>query len=555
MIPSFIQGLMKLKYDYPDVIEQQRAQRLLYIVTLVFFASGAWILFITLPNMVSGQVALMNAIIPFVAVAISVILHRMINRGQALLAARIFVAFLLFASVPNTSEALTTSLVIISIMPIVLTSILLDVRSLIIVMGLVLLLVLRGVIFAPTQVIFDPVNLASVFATIVLSTIFLALFKYSVEQLTYSATELIDQTRRLTLHENENFMDMNSHNIVAHIINTLRFQLSYSYIRVILLDDNQQPMQTFYSSIGVERVTEARSFVFASNSAFQLALDSGTPQIIGQDDPDYLKQHLLPTSTQGMIIPARAFNSTVVLMDIQTESDHPLSSETLSILSLYANQVAMQLAFQQTMTTLQADISEQEQIIDQQQKQLMSIQNLQTQGISSDWQTYLEQRGVSTIGYDINQKRQISDTLIGETPKMMQPALEKGEIVVQPQGSQQLITVPIRLRNTTLGAISFTVPQELSITERKLDFIRSVTERLALALENKRLLEQTQTQAQRESTANEIGSMLLGSTDVQSVLQTAATHFNDALGAVTTQIYLQPIATQISDNQQVEDTV
>jgi GAF domain-containing protein len=67
-----------------------------------------------------------------------------------------------------------------------------------------------------------------------------------------------------------------------------------------------------------------------------------------------------------------------------------------------------------------------------------------------------------------------------------------------------------------------------------------VAERLALALENTRLFEQTQAQAQRERKANEIASVLIGATDVRLVLNLAAENFKDALGAVNTHIYIQP---------------
>ena len=40
MIPSFISRLFSLNYDYDDVIEEQRAQRLLYIVGMMLIVAG-----------------------------------------------------------------------------------------------------------------------------------------------------------------------------------------------------------------------------------------------------------------------------------------------------------------------------------------------------------------------------------------------------------------------------------------------------------------------------------------------------------------------------------
>lgn len=59
-----------------------------------------------------------------------------------------------------------------------------------------------------------------------------------------------------------------------------------------------------------------------------------------------------------------------------------------------------------------------------------------------------------------------------------------------------------------------------------------MAERLALALENTRLFEQSQSQALRERKASEVSTALIGATDVRVVLNMAAEQFKDALGAM-----------------------
>ena len=342
---------------------------------------------------------------------------------------------------------------------------------------------------------------------------------------------------------------------MSNAINHLRSQLGYNYIRVILLDEDLQAQQTYYSSIGFERIAEATNFTFTSNSGFQKAIDTGEIQFISKSDIGNLSAHLLPSSNTGIIIPAQSFNQTIALFDIQTENPDPVQPEIATILNLYITQIAGTLIYQRMVNDLTGDIDRQQTIISQQRTQIENMQLLQTEGIVTDWKSYLQQRGLSTIGYNIDKRRQVSDLQMGDVPEVFRSVFEDGEIVVEQNGDAQQIIIPIGFRDTILGVLSFQIPKEIPITERKLDFIRSVTERLALALDNKRLLEQTQIQAQRESTANEIGSILLSSTDVQSVLQTAVNHFNNALGAVSTQIYLQPTSSQATDQTKREDTV
>jgi len=111
--------------------------------------------------------------------------------------------------------------------------------------------------------------------------------------------------------------------------------------------------------------------------------------------------------------------------------------------------------------------------------------------------------------------------------------------MVESSGDTQVINVPITFRDHTLGAMSFTIAKGEEIGARQLEMARVVSNRLALALENTRLFEQSQAQVQRERKASELGNLLLGSTDVSAVLNLAAESFNEALGAVQTRIYVE----------------
>ncbi|MBC7870636.1 MAG: hypothetical protein H7Y09_07330 [Chitinophagaceae bacterium] len=90
--------------------------------------------------------------------------------------------------------------------------------------------------------------------------------------------------------------------------------------------------------------------------------------------------------------------------------------------------------------------------------------------------------------------------------------------------------------------MAFTLPPGQQIGERQVEMAQNVADRLALALENKRLFEQSQSQAIRERKANEASGLLISATDVETAIKLAAESFNKALGAVNTHIHLQPDA-------------
>lgn len=552
MIQGLLQRLFRLNHEYDTLIIQQRAQRLLYIIGSLIVALVLWLIIIIIPSIANNTLIVQSIVLPVVVLPTCFILYGLVQRGYILRASQIFVAILFLFSIPLSANALLETKIISIILPITMAGVLLSRRTLILITTSIILLILRAFLFT-NDVSISIQDVIGLILIISLVATFLMLFNSSLESITESADDLIVKTRNLGQRQTTSSQETGD--IITGAINHLRSQLGYSYIRVILLNEDLQAQQTYYSSIGLERVAEATAFTVTNNSAFQKAIDTGEMQFISKDNLGNLSAHLLPSSNTGVIIPAQSFNQTIALFDIQTESDDAINPEVATILNLYITQIAGSLIYQQMKNDLTSDINEQQTIITQQRSQIQSMQLLQTEGIVTDWQSYLQQRGLSTIGYNIDKRRQVSDLQMGDIPEVFRPVFEDGEIVIEQTDDSQQIIIPIGFRDTILGVLSFQIPKEIPITERKLDFIRSVTERLALALDNKRLLEQTQIQAQRESTANQIGSVLLSSTDVQSVLQTAVNQFNEALGAVSTQIYLQPTSSQAIDQKKQEGTV
>ena len=149
------------------------------------------------------------------------------------------------------------------------------------------------------------------------------------------------------------------------------------------------------------------------------------------------------------------------------------------------------------------------------------------------------------IGFDISDHSGTALPNDALTPEI-QEALERDDlhIEMQPETNEQIVMVPILLRGTTLGALSFTMPAQVRMTQAQLDLVRQVAQRLAMAIENRILFEQSEAIAHREIMANEVGQMLLSTTHIDTVLAIAAEQFNSTLGAVQTRIRIKPQDTE-----------
>ena len=101
------------------------------------------------------------------------------------------------------------------------------------------------------------------------------------------------------------------------------------------------------------------------------------------------------------------------------------------------------------------------------------------------------------------------------------------------------MAVPVILRGLPLGVLGFHRlagagawrPEEIAM-------VRMIADRLALAVENIRLLEDTQRRARQEQLVGEVTTRIRAPMDMDTILQTAVRELGQALGAGRVSFYL-----------------
>jgi GAF domain-containing protein len=89
--------------------------------------------------------------------------------------------------------------------------------------------------------------------------------------------------------------------------------------------------------------------------------------------------------------------------------------------------------------------------------------------------------------------------------------------------------VPLALRDQIIGQINLSINDEWTPDQRNL--IEAIATQAALALENARLVEESQSTAVREKLTNEITAKIWSSVSVDAILQTAVREIGRALDA------------------------
>jgi GAF domain-containing protein len=92
----------------------------------------------------------------------------------------------------------------------------------------------------------------------------------------------------------------------------------------------------------------------------------------------------------------------------------------------------------------------------------------------------------------------------------------------------QSVAIPIRLRGNTIGVVNVHF-QYNEIPEQTIIMVEQVADRLATALENARLLEDSMRNANKERVIGEITSKIGTSVNIHNVLQTAVEELGRAI--------------------------
>lgn len=98
--------------------------------------------------------------------------------------------------------------------------------------------------------------------------------------------------------------------------------------------------------------------------------------------------------------------------------------------------------------------------------------------------------------------------------------------------------VPIELQGELLGMVEYEIPK-LSFTHDKVALAEELVNRLAISLENARLLQDNQQVATRESVVNTVSARLTGQTDINTVLEIALEEISRVLRTPQVAIKMQ----------------
>lgn len=240
-------------------------------------------------------------------------------------------------------------------------------------------------------------------------------------------------------------------------------------------------------------------FVAGTGKA-RVALDTGADAVFF-NNPD------LPETRSEIALPLRAGERVIGVLDVQSTEPNAFSQEDIAILSTLADQVsiAIQNARQNEET----------------QKALSESDALARQFVQSGWGQYIKRQKLLGIRHS-----GAKATLLYAKNGGSGREGAGGTSQLKPKARGAVLSLPIRLRGEVIGTVDVRAPDNRQWDQDEMDIVTAIIERAAIAMENSRLLAESQKRAAKERVIGEISARISAQSDVEELLKIAALELN-----------------------------
>jgi PAS domain S-box-containing protein len=263
-----------------------------------------------------------------------------------------------------------------------------------------------------------------------------------------------------------------------------------------------------------------------ANKQARIALDVGE-EAVRFENP------FLPETRSELALPLVSRGEATGALTIQSAQEAAFSQEDIAVLQTMAGQVANAI--------------ENARLLERTQAALREMESIQRRYLQQAWSEYVRARRVS--GY---QQIEAQFMPLGRelSPEVQQALTERRPVVWSGDGNadSSVLVVPIILRGQPIGAIGFRAEGEKRVwSAEEIALVETISEQLALAAENLRLIDETQRRAARERLTREITDKMRRETNVEGIVQMAVDELFNTLRTTRTFVHLSTAPSERDD--------
>jgi GAF domain-containing protein len=309
--------------------------------------------------------------------------------------------------------------------------------------------------------------------------------------------------------------------LLVSITGLISEQFGYYHVGIFLLDENREYaiLQAANSEGGRKMLARGHKLRVEATSIVGYVAIFGKARVASDVGIDtvYFSNPDLPETRSEIALPLIVGSRSTGILDVQSREAGAFSQDDIEVLGTLAYQVAVAI--------------ENARLFDETRTALTEAQNAYQQFTGQAWARFSEHR--SGLGYRSDGGRAIKLAMPLENPAVSR-AITSGDLSSL-QGAGQTgasFALPIKLRDQVIGVLHVQ-PKDSTRqwTADEIAIARAAAERAALALENARLLADSQKRAAKEKIISEATAHISSALNIENILHTTTNELARALGS------------------------
>jgi GAF domain-containing protein len=293
--------------------------------------------------------------------------------------------------------------------------------------------------------------------------------------------------------------------LLGRVTQLISSQFHYYHSGIFLIDEARKyaELRAANSEGGLRMLARQHRLRMDGAGIVPNVASTGQPRITLEvsEDAFFLKNPDLPETRSEMSLPLMVSDKIIGVLDVQSTEPNAFGQEDIDVLLTLANQVAIAI--------------ENARLFGETREALQSAESASRGFLRQEWSRF--SRRLEVIGAHFD-------------GRVVEPIYSVGASAAG--SSDSGLVVPIMLHGDVVGELAVGgAAQKDSWSADELAVLRATAERVAVALENARLLEETSTRAERERTVAEITNKIRATNDPQAMIETALRELKEALGA------------------------
>lgn len=309
-------------------------------------------------------------------------------------------------------------------------------------------------------------------------------------------------------------------------VDTIQKQFLFYYVAIFLPDETREfaVLRAGSGEAGKVMLERHHSLKIGEVGIVGYVMSKGEPRISGnvEEDPAHYKNPYLPNTRSEMGIPMKINGQVIGVLDVQSERENAFSADDVEILQMIADQLAGALEKSRTFTQMRQTLEE--------------VQERTRQSTRLSWQQHLRSSNRRYAFRYRNARVEPFQANPGEFTRVLWKK-DAPPSITQEDATQ--LALPIRLRGQVIGLVQVKFGTR-QVSPEMVNLLEQAVERMALSLDNVRLVEEIQARAERERMVGEIASKVRSATDIESILKITASELGNSLGVSEVLVQLTP---------------